>query len=229
MAARPDYRPDIDGLRALAVLLVVGFHAFPEWNPGGFIGVDIFFVISGFLISTILFASIERGTFSLVGFYSRRIRRIFPALVMILVAALTLGWFVLVPEDYSELGKHVACGAGFVSNFMLWRESGYFDVAAETKPLLLRCSPRGRSRCTLDGHGRARGGERARRRDRARGSDRSVPCDPQGWNAERSAREGRAGVELADLVECVKAGRAQVSGHELQPAALRTMRPSAAS
>jgi peptidoglycan/LPS O-acetylase OafA/YrhL len=134
--AHPKYRPDIDGLRAVAVLSVMMYHAFPATLRGGFIGVDIFFVISGFLISTIIFKNLESGRFSFVDFYSRRIRRIFPALVIVLPTTFVLGWFFLYPDEYRQLGKHVAGGAGFVSNFVLWRESGYFDAAAETKPLL---------------------------------------------------------------------------------------------
>jgi peptidoglycan/LPS O-acetylase OafA/YrhL len=132
----PKYRPDIDGLRAIAVLSVVAFHAFPEWIPGGFIGVDIFFVISGFLISTIIFENLERATFSFADFYSRRIRRIFPALILVLSASILFGWFMLTPLEYDKLGQHVVGGAGFFSNFILWKESGYFDSAANLKPLL---------------------------------------------------------------------------------------------
>ncbi|HBN9876369.1 TPA: acyltransferase [Pseudomonas aeruginosa] len=132
----PQYRPDIDGLRAVAVLSVVAFHAFPEWFQGGFIGVDIFFVISGFLISSIIFKGLERGTFHSTDFYVRRIRRIFPALLVVLAASGIMGWVVLLPEEYAQLGKHIAAGAGFVSNFVLWAEAGYFDSAAELKPLL---------------------------------------------------------------------------------------------
>ena len=132
----PKYRADIDGLRAIAVLSVVGFHAFPLWVQGGFIGVDIFFVISGFLISTIIFDSLERNSFSFVEFYIRRIKRIFTALLLVLTASFIFGWFVLLPDEYKQLGKHIAGGAGFVSNFILWNESGYFDNAAATKPLL---------------------------------------------------------------------------------------------
>ncbi len=132
----PRYRADIDGLRAIAVLSVVGYHAFPRRIQGGFIGVDIFFVVSGFLISTILFGSLERNSFSFIEFYSRRIRRIFPALLVVLIAALTAGWLVLLSSEYKQFGAHLAGGAGFVSNFILWKESGYFDNAAETKPLL---------------------------------------------------------------------------------------------
>jgi len=130
------YRPDIDGLRAVAILSVIAFHAFPEYIPGGFIGVDIFFVISGFLISSILFSSLEHDRFSIVEFYIRRIRRIFPALLLVLSACLFVGWFVLFSFEYKQLGRHAAAGAGFIQNFVLWRESGYFDNAAATKPLL---------------------------------------------------------------------------------------------
>ena len=113
---QPKYRADIDGLRAIAVLSVVGFHAFPRWVKGGFIGVDIFFVISGFLISTIIFDNLERNRFSFVEFYSRRVKRIFPALLLVLIASFAFGWFALPPEEYKQLGKHIAAGAGFVSN-----------------------------------------------------------------------------------------------------------------
>ncbi len=102
------YRPDIDGLRAIAVLSVVAFHAFPTWVKGGFIGVDVFFVISGYLISTIIFTSLEQGTFSLKEFYARRIKRIFPALLLILTIGYILGWFILFTDDYKLLGKHIA-------------------------------------------------------------------------------------------------------------------------
>jgi peptidoglycan/LPS O-acetylase OafA/YrhL len=134
--ANPNYRADIDGLRAVAVLSVVGFHAFPSWVRGGFIGVDVFFVISGFLISSIIFGGLARNGFSFVDFYSRRIRRIFPALILVLIACYVVGWLVLLPEDYKQLGRQIAGGAGFASNFLLWQESGYFDTAAATKPLL---------------------------------------------------------------------------------------------
>jgi peptidoglycan/LPS O-acetylase OafA/YrhL len=130
------YRPDVDGLRAIAVLAVLAFHAFPHAAPGGFAGVDVFFVISGFLISGIIFDGLRQGTFSFADFYWRRIRRIFPALVLVLAACLAFGWLVLLPDEYRQLGKHVAAGAGFLSNVVLWREAGYFDTAAELKPLL---------------------------------------------------------------------------------------------
>src|SRR5579862_1506196 len=123
----PEYRPDIDGLRAIAVLAVVGFHAFPASIKGGFVGVDIFFVISGFLISTIILKGLSRDRFSYVEFYVRRIKRIFPALLLILVGCLVFGWFALYSEEYKALGKHTAGGIGFIDNILLWQESGYFD------------------------------------------------------------------------------------------------------
>ena len=134
--SHPKYRPDIDGLRAVAVLAVVTFHAFPTWMKGGFLGVDVFFVISGFLISTIIFENLDSGTFSFSEFYVRRVRRIFPALVVVLLACLGFGWFVLLADELNQLGKHVAASAGFVSNFVSGSEAGYFDNSAETKPLL---------------------------------------------------------------------------------------------
>lgn len=134
--SHPKYRPDIDGLRAIAVLSVVGFHAFPGWIRGGFIGVDVFFVISGFLISTIIFENLDRGTFNFAEFYARRVKRIFPALLLVLIASFAFGWFALLADEYKQLGKHVVAGVGFISNFILWREAGYFDNSAETKPLL---------------------------------------------------------------------------------------------
>jgi len=132
----PRYRSDIDGLRAIAVLSVVAFHALPGSNLGGYIGVDIFFVISGFLISTIIFENLEKNRFSFVEFYSRRIRRIFPALLTVMFACLAIGWFALLSDEYAQLGRHISGGAGFVSNFLLWSENGYFDSASGTKPLL---------------------------------------------------------------------------------------------
>lgn len=132
----PKYRPDIDGLRAVAVLSVVGFHAFPSLVKGGFIGVDLFFVISGYLITMIIFEGLERGTFSFTEFYARRIKRIFPALLLVLVACLFVGWFTLLADEYRQLSKHIVAGISFFSNIVLLNEAGYFDNAADTKPLL---------------------------------------------------------------------------------------------
>jgi peptidoglycan/LPS O-acetylase OafA/YrhL len=128
------YRPDIDGMRALAIGSVLGFHAFPDIVPGGFIGVDVFFVISGYLISQIIFQNLDQGTFSFRDFYYRRIKRIFPALIVVLIGCYVIGWFFLVPDEFKQLGKHIASGAGFVSNFTFWQEAGYFDN--DSKPLL---------------------------------------------------------------------------------------------
>ena len=130
------YRGDIDGLRAIAVLSVVGFHAFPRALRGGFTGVDVFFVISGFLISGIIFEDLRRGRFSFVRFYARRFRRIFPALIVVLAACLVYGSLALAPDEFRELGKQAAAGAGFSSNILQWLQAGYFDEQATSKPLL---------------------------------------------------------------------------------------------
>ena len=130
------YRRDIDGLRAIAVLAVIGFHASPRALPGGFVGVDIFFVISGFLISGILFREAAGPGVSLADFYVRRIRRIVPALSLVLVAVAAFGWLALTNLDYRELQKQVAAGAAFVSNIVLWSDSGYFDAPTRFKPLV---------------------------------------------------------------------------------------------
>ena len=130
------YRSDIDGLRAIAVLSVVGFHAFPGLIHGGFIGVDVFFVISGYLISSILLNDLRGDRFSFRHFFARRIRRIFPTLILVLLACFIAGWLDLLPDEFQQLGKHISGGAGFIDNFLYWYEIGYFDQSAETKPLL---------------------------------------------------------------------------------------------
>ena len=121
-----------------SVFAVFVFHAFPKVPvfKGGFVGVDVFFVISGFLISSIIYTQLEKGTFSFWDFYSRRIRRIYPVLLTVLIACMGFGWFYLLADEYMQLGKHIAGGAGFVSNFVLFFEKGYFDNASATKPLL---------------------------------------------------------------------------------------------
>lgn len=131
-----EYRPDIDGLRAIAVLAVVGFHSFPGRFPGGFVGVDVFFVISGFLISSVILNDLQKGNFSLAGFYARRIRRIFPALLLVLMACLAFGWLALLPDEYELLAKHTVANTAFAGNIVLWLEAGYFDSSSERKPLL---------------------------------------------------------------------------------------------
>lgn len=130
------YRPDIDGLRGIAVLSVLAVHSFPLWIKGGFIGVDIFFVLSGFLITGILLQSLEAKRFSYIDFYARRTRRIFPALCLVLFACLVFSALYTFPAQARTIGKHVGAGALFISNFMLWQESGYFDLSSEAKPLL---------------------------------------------------------------------------------------------
>ena len=134
--SHPKYRTDIDGLRAVAVGSVLGFHAFPYLVRGGYIGVDVFFVISGYLITTIIENNLERDRFSYLEFYSRRIKRIFPALIVVLIFTGIFGWIYLLPDELKQLGRHTAAGAGFLSNIVLRGEAGYFDNAAETKPLL---------------------------------------------------------------------------------------------
>lgn len=130
------YRSDIDGLRTVAVMSVVIFHFFPNLVPGGFIGVDVFFVISGYLISSIILKELDNGRFSILSFYKKRILRIFPALFIVLSATYLVGWFTLTQGDYSALGKHIAGGSFFISNLLLWSESGYFDTSSQLKPLL---------------------------------------------------------------------------------------------
>jgi peptidoglycan/LPS O-acetylase OafA/YrhL len=130
-----NYRSDIDGLRALAVVSVVIFHAFAWLIPGGYAGVDVFFVISGYLITTNILNGLNESTFTIQGFYQRRVRRIFPALVTMLALVYAFGWFVLLATEYRQLGKHVGSGASFISNIILWQESGYFDTSSAVKPL----------------------------------------------------------------------------------------------
>jgi peptidoglycan/LPS O-acetylase OafA/YrhL len=130
------YRSDIDGLRAVAVLAVLAFHALPQVLPGGFIGVDIFFVISGYLISSILYSNLANQQLSLLDFYSRRIRRIFPALITVFIASFLMAWYFFYADEFINLGRHMISSAAFIQNWMLASESGYFDTSAEIKPFL---------------------------------------------------------------------------------------------
>lgn len=130
------YRAEIDGLRALAIVPVVLFHAGFEWFSGGFIGVDVFFVISGYLITTILIRELGTGCFSLGHFYERRIRRILPALFLVAGCTIPFAWMWMLPDDMQDFAQSLAAVAVFSSNFLFWSESGYFDMAAELKPLL---------------------------------------------------------------------------------------------
>ncbi len=130
------YRPEIDGLRGISILAVLAYHAFPKFCQGGFLGVDIFFVISGFLITSIIIKELQRGDFSYCNFYSRRIKRIFPALILVLGTCLLAGWILLYSDEYKFIGKHSFAGAGMFGNFVSRLEAGYFDIAAKYKPLL---------------------------------------------------------------------------------------------
>jgi peptidoglycan/LPS O-acetylase OafA/YrhL len=130
------YRAEIDGLRALAVLPVILFHAGFEWFSGGFVGVDVFFVISGYLITTIIISEMAEGKFSIFNFYERRARRILPALFFVMAACLPFAWLWLTPTDLKGFGQSLVAVSTFSSNILFWLESGYFDKAAELKPLL---------------------------------------------------------------------------------------------
>jgi len=131
-----NFRYDINGLRAIAVIAVVIFHFNHSWIPGGFAGVDVFFVISGFLMTKIIFNGLENKTFNLFKFYVARANRIIPALAVLCLALLIFGWFNLTPDDYRFLSKHVISSLGFFSNITYWQESGYFDSIAYEKWLL---------------------------------------------------------------------------------------------
>lgn len=131
-----DYRREIDGLRGLAVVPVILFHAGFETFSGGFVGVDVFFVISGYLITTIILAELEQGKFSIVNFYERRARRILPALFLVMLVCIPFAWFWLLPGDIKSFSQSLVAVSFFASNILFWRESGYFDTAAELKPLL---------------------------------------------------------------------------------------------
>jgi peptidoglycan/LPS O-acetylase OafA/YrhL len=131
------YRPEIDGLRAVAVLSVVLFHAGLPFTSGGYVGVDVFFVISGFLITGILTDDLARGRFSLIGFYERRARRILPALIAVILASFVAGWLLLMPDRLVDLAGSAIATALFSSNVWFWQNTGgYFHDAAEYEPLL---------------------------------------------------------------------------------------------
>jgi peptidoglycan/LPS O-acetylase OafA/YrhL len=130
------YRPEIDGLRAVAVLSVILFHAGLSGVPGGYLGVDIFFVISGYLITSIITAEMEAGTFSFVAFYERRARRILPPLFLVVLACVPFALFAMIPRDIVEFSKSLLAVGAFVSNFFFWQQSGYFETDADLKPLL---------------------------------------------------------------------------------------------
>ena len=130
------YRSDIDGLRAVAVVPVVLFHARAPLFAGGFVGVDVFFVISGYLITSLIASEMTAGSFSFADFYERRIRRIFPALFTVMALCAAVGWFVMAPDNYKRLGQSIVATTLFISNVFFWSQSGYFDTPAAEKPLL---------------------------------------------------------------------------------------------
>jgi peptidoglycan/LPS O-acetylase OafA/YrhL len=137
LAPHLKYRADIDGLRAVAVIAVVLYHAFPKLVPGGFSGVDTFFVISGYLITGIIIGNLDGPAgFSFADFYARRVRRIFPALILVLAATLAVGLTIFLPSELASLAKNALASAFFGANFVLLSEAGYFDLAAHLKPLL---------------------------------------------------------------------------------------------
>ena len=133
---RLDYRPEVDGMRALAIILVLMFHAYPSWLSGGFIGVDIFFTISGYLITCLILTELRSNQFSLTHFYIRRANRLFPSLLVVTSVVLVLGWFVLFADEYQSLGRSTAAGAALIANINAYFEVGYWDVASKYKPLL---------------------------------------------------------------------------------------------
>ena len=135
-AVAAEYRPDIDGLRALAVVPVILFHAGLSWFPGGFVGVDVFFVISGYLITSILWRDISAGNYSLVKFYERRVRRIAPALLVMLAATTVAVWFSFLPRDLAEYSRSLIATLAFASNIYFYQSIDYFSSAADLKPLL---------------------------------------------------------------------------------------------
>jgi peptidoglycan/LPS O-acetylase OafA/YrhL len=130
------YRPEVDGLRALAVIPVILFHAGFDRFSGGFVGVDVFFVISGYLITTIILSELEQGTFSLINFYERRARRILPPLFLVMLVSLPFAWIWLIPAHLKDYSQSLAAVSAFVSNILFWREGGYWGTADELKPFL---------------------------------------------------------------------------------------------
>ena len=130
------YRKEIDGLRAMAVLAVILFHAGFTTFSGGFVGVDIFFMISGYLITTIIVDEMNKGSFSLLNFYERRVRRILPALFFVILCTLPFAWFWMLPQDLKSFSQSLVAVPVFGSNVLFWLRSGYFDTASELKPLL---------------------------------------------------------------------------------------------
>ncbi|MCB1707013.1 MAG: acyltransferase, partial [Halioglobus sp.] len=130
------YRPEIDGLRTVAVLPVILFHAGAAPFSGGFVGVDVFFVISGYLITTILIGELEEGRFSIINFYERRARRILPALFFVMLCTLPFAWAWMQPSQLKDFAQSLWAVSLFGSNILFWKTSGYFAAAADEKPFL---------------------------------------------------------------------------------------------
>ena len=130
------YRAEIDGLRALAVIPVILFHAGFDMFSGGFVGVDVFFVISGYLITTIIISEMAQKNFNIFNFYERRARRILPALFFVMLVCIPFAWLWMTPNELKDFGQSLFAVSTFTSNILFWRESGYFEIAAELKPLL---------------------------------------------------------------------------------------------
>ena len=130
------YRAEIDGLRALAVLPVILFHAGFEWFSGGFVGVDVFFVISGYLITTIIISEMAEDKFSIINFYERRARRILPALFFVMLICIPFAWMWMLPEALENFGQSLVSTSLFANNFLLMLTAGYWDLASEYKPLM---------------------------------------------------------------------------------------------
>ena len=130
------YRRDIDGLRSLAIVPVVLYHAGADQFSGGFVGVDIFFVISGFLITSIIRREIQQQSFTISGFYERRCRRILPALIVVISASFIAGYFTMLAQQYADLGSSAIAALLFASNVFFWGKTGYFGSVAESMPLL---------------------------------------------------------------------------------------------
>jgi len=129
------YKKELDGIRGIAIILVVLFHIWPQTFSFGFVGVDIFFVLSGYLITKIIVTKLEKDEFSLYEFYRNRIRRIFPALIIVLLTTACVGYLFLFPEEFERLGKHIKSSALFYQNFRLIDEAGYWDESGQLKPL----------------------------------------------------------------------------------------------
>ena len=130
------YRSEIDGLRAIAVFPVILFHAGFDFFSGGYVGVDVFYVISGYLITSIIIDDIQKNNFSLANFYERRARRILPALLFVVALCIPFAWYIFTPSEMIYFSKNLIYVTTYISNFLFMKSNNYFDVASETSPLL---------------------------------------------------------------------------------------------